>query len=217
MFRTLMALILFALALLLITPTPSPAFDAFAWVTGDTKQVVYMTSDNHIHELSYNLHEGFWRCADLSALADAPTPAGGFPVGFEWAVGGVKQVLYKTLRPNAVISLVERSFERDNQWHYKDLFQVTGQPRRPFGGFSAFSQNTLEGTKQVVYVGGGTPRGRQNHVWELRFGLDGQWRVTDLTEVTGDPSPRPSTSTATLGRTRPAGRCCISSTTRSSN
>ena len=43
----------------------------YAWENGRTKQVVYLTSDGHIHELFVAVG-GAWDHADLTQLTGAP-------------------------------------------------------------------------------------------------------------------------------------------------
>jgi hypothetical protein len=57
---------------------------AYAWEAGGSKQVLYKTADNHIHELYANVG-GSWQHADLTQLTSAPLPAGNADlIGYAW-------------------------------------------------------------------------------------------------------------------------------------
>jgi hypothetical protein len=43
----------------------------YSWEAGQSKQVVYLTNDGHIHEL-YVTVGGTWKHADLTAITGAP-------------------------------------------------------------------------------------------------------------------------------------------------
>jgi hypothetical protein len=52
-------------------PDADSAFAGYQWDAGGTKQVVYITSDDHIHELFVAVG-GSWSHADLTQLTGAP-------------------------------------------------------------------------------------------------------------------------------------------------
>ena len=41
--------------------------DAFAWETASMKQVVYLTNDGHVHELS--VQKGGWRAVSMTSYS----------------------------------------------------------------------------------------------------------------------------------------------------
>jgi hypothetical protein len=76
-------------------PQPRGRLSAYGWEAGKSKQVVYVTLDGHIHELSVQVGEN-WRHADLTQIAGAPRAACGFANGYAWETGRSKQVVYLT-------------------------------------------------------------------------------------------------------------------------
>ncbi|HTP36573.1 MAG TPA: hypothetical protein VMJ75_30565 [Candidatus Acidoferrales bacterium] len=73
-------------------PGASPA--GYAWKGGCSKQVVYLTSDGHVHEL-WVRRFGSWSHADLTAMTNAPAAVGPPLSGYGWYTGGTKQVMYR--------------------------------------------------------------------------------------------------------------------------
>jgi hypothetical protein len=87
--------------LTIITGSPTgiaigESFAAYAWPDGGTKQVAFLGSGCHIHELYVGVG-GSWKHADLTQLAGAPDPdTSGYFSGYSWKAGKSKQVVYTT-------------------------------------------------------------------------------------------------------------------------
>ncbi len=67
----------------------------FSWEAGQSKQVVFRTSNKHIHELSV-IKGGTWQHADLTAITGAP-PVKFLDNGYGWEAGQSKQVVFQTV------------------------------------------------------------------------------------------------------------------------
>ena len=150
---------------------------AYAWEKGGTKQVVYRASDGHIHELFVSVG-GSWSHADLTQLAGAPQPAPDSAFsGYEWEVGGTKQVVYITADGH----IHELVVSVGGFWSHADLTQLAGAPlildQVSFSGY----EWKAGGSKQVVYP---TPGG---DIHELFVSVGGFWSNADLTQLAGAP------------------------------
>jgi hypothetical protein len=161
-------------------PAPDTAPSGFEWTAGGTKQVVYVTADGHLHELSVSVG-GSWSDADLTQAVAAPLVFDQVSFsGYEWKTGGTKQVVY----PAAGGHIHELVVSVGGRWSHADLTQATGAPREDnavpvIAGFEWESG----GTKQVVY------RPADRHVHELFVSVGGSWDHADLTQTTGAPLP----------------------------
>jgi hypothetical protein len=156
----------------------------FAWESFQTKQVVYLTPDGHVHELSIKLG-GRWGDADLTRLTGAPAADLASPLsGFAWESFQTKQVVYLT--PDGHVH--ELYIKLGAGWKDADLTTLTGAPAVDLTTpLSAFAWESFQ-TKQVVYL---TPDG---HVHELSIKLGGRWGDADLTKLTGAPAANLTTS-----------------------
>jgi hypothetical protein len=169
-----------------ITASPSASgvsLVAYVWEGGQSKQVVYLTGDGHIHEL-YVRTGGNWAHADLTQLAGAPPAAGTSLAAYGWESGDCKQVVYLTIDGH----VHELSVTHGRGWAHADLTALTGAPPA-FRSWLSSAQSPLAAysweialSKQVVYL---TADG---HVHELYATLGGGWAHADLTAVTGAPS-----------------------------
>ena len=157
---------------------------SYSWEAGQSKQVVYRTVNNRIHELSV-IKGGAWQHADLTALTGAHYP-NDFIFGHGWEAGQSKQVVYATdndATQNGDIH--ELSVTVGGAWQHADLIALTGAPpasasQRIYGyGWKAGR------SKQVVYWT------NDGHIHELYMikGLikGGPWQHADLTALTGAP------------------------------
>jgi hypothetical protein len=157
-----------------ITGAPQPAYPSIAgyeWGAGQSKQVVYMTADGHIHELSVQWG-GRWTHLDLTQIANAPLAAGWSDLAaYQWDAGQSKQVVYMTADGH----VHELSLPLGGKWAHVDLTQITGAPSGlPASVLSGYGW-TAGQTKQVVYA---TADG---HIHELYFPRGGSWNHADLT------------------------------------
>jgi hypothetical protein len=118
-----------------------------------------------------------WSLEDIMRQPIGAVPADGFAlVAFDWKAAGTKHLVY-TGRDG---HLHELSAEMTGLWKYTDLTQATGAPLVANTLLAAYASEP-DKTQQVVYISG------DGHVYELMSGLDGNWKHTDLTSMTGVP------------------------------
>jgi hypothetical protein len=162
----------------------------YTWSAEGTKQVAYVDNRKHVIELVGSAGKP-WQWADLSELTGAPLPSSTSLVGYDWYNGKTKQVVYVDGRGH-VIELVVAT---GNTWQWADLSELTGAP--PPSDSSLVGYGWSNGaTKQVVYVDG------RGHVIELFVATGNPWQCSDLSELTGAPSP---SDTALVGYAWSAG------------
>ncbi len=157
-------------------PTASGVFvSGFAWEEGATQQVVYVSSDGHIHEL-YSDAPGFWAHADLTQVTGAPTgiATGSSYAAYAWPSGGTKQVAY--LGSGGHVH--ELYVGVGGSWKHANLTAIAGGPEPDVSGF--FSGYSWEAgkSKQVVYTT------NDGHVHELYVGVGGSWKHAVLPGLT---------------------------------
>jgi hypothetical protein len=156
-------------------PVEGIALSAFAWETGKSQHVIYISGDGHIHELMMVLGSS-WTHTDLIDRTEAPLADGSALVGYGWEKGGTKQVVYTGNNGN-IYELVART---DNVWTYADLTSLTSAPLAEGTALASCAWET-GGTKQVVYVA-------ENHrIQELQADGSGTWTHTDLIQLTEAP------------------------------
>lgn len=151
----------------------------FTWSDGHTQQIAYtstMDANGHIYELvMYQDHP--WSVEDIMRQPIDAAPADGFALaGYAWKAAGTKHLVYSGRDGH----LHELSAGVTGLWKYSDLTQVTGAPPAENTLLAAYAWETGK-KKQVVYVSG------DGHIHELMSGMDGTWKHTDLTAVTGAP------------------------------
>ena len=157
---------------------PGSFISGFAVEAMRSKQVVYLTADGRIHELSVAVG-GNWSHADLSVITDAPAAApGGFISGFAVEAMRSKQAVYLTADGH----VHELSVAVGGSWSHADLSVMTDAPAAAPGSFiSGFAVEAMR-SKQAVYV---TADG---HIHELSVAVGGNWSHADLSVMTGAPS-----------------------------
>ncbi|MDQ3957048.1 MAG: hypothetical protein M3273_01870 [Actinomycetota bacterium] len=149
------------------------AITAYQWRAAGTKQVAYVR-EGHVHEL-YVAPSGTWKDADLTALAGGPDAGSRVLVGFEWAAGESKQVVYE-----AGYHVRELSIGKGGAWRDADLTALTGAPDLDASAnFHAFAWEAGK-AKQVVFENDGD-------VHELYVTAGGSWKHANLTKLTGSP------------------------------
>ena len=158
-----------------ITGAP-PAYtvsNGYAWEGGQSKQIVYTTGDDHIHELYVNLG-GAWGHADLTAITGAP-PAHSVSNGYAWEGGQSKQIVFTTGDGH----IHELYVNLGGAWGHADHTAITGAP--PASTVS--NGYAWEGgqSKQIVFTTG------DGHIHELYVNVGGAWGHADLTAITGAP------------------------------
>jgi hypothetical protein len=147
----------------------------YGWNVGQSKQVIYNTYDDHIHEL-YCVKGGAWKYVDLIQLTGAPPTAHGSPfIGYGWDAGESKQVVYQTADGH----IHELYVAKGGAWGHVDLTAMTGAPTGTLQ--DAYSWEAGR-SKQVVFT---TSEG---HIHELYVGVGGAWGHADLTQMTGAPT-----------------------------
>lgn len=99
------------------------ALAAYAWETGETKQVVYVGADHHVHEVVMD-KSGRWVYTDLTERIGAPDASNDVIAGHEWSAQFAKHVVYlDTLANPHIHSLLLR---HGSDWQYRDLTDLTG-------------------------------------------------------------------------------------------
>ena len=164
-------------------PTASESvgrFSCFEWSVGNTKQVVYLRTDGHIHELFVPVG-GSWGHADLTDL----TKAAGAPpaslncqiVGYQWRAGDAKQVVYRTDDGH----IDELFVSVGGSWGHADLNQlVTDAPPASTNSVTLAAYDWAD-SKQIVYL---TDEG---HIHELSIKPGDSRHHADLTKTTSSP------------------------------
>jgi hypothetical protein len=168
--------------------SPCHFASGYAWETGKSKQVAYITPNGHIHEL-FVLLGANWHHDDLTSLS------GGDPIdpdrvkhgacrfqGYGWEAGRSKQVAYQDIDdpPKESGNIEEIYTKLDGHWFYAYL----GYPTDDYRIFSSAYAWEVGGYKQVVYKDS-----RDAHIWERYIRVGEGWRFNDLTELTGAPTP----------------------------
>jgi hypothetical protein len=168
--------------------TPCSFVSGYAWETGKSAQVAYITSNGDIHELYLQLG-GNWRHADLTAVS------GGWPIdpdriknfecrfkGYAWEAGGSKQVAYQLVEDrHSNFDLIGEMYVRlGNRWFFANTSLNTNEEQCTLS--SAYAWEAGE-SKQVV-----CKDIRDAHILEL-YTVGGAWQSADLTELTGAPTP----------------------------
>lgn len=148
---------------------------AYAWQAKSTRQVVYISGDGHLHELTAGA-TGRWSHIDLTDLTGAPLADGIALAGYAWETRGTKQVVY-TGNAGNIYELVAGV---DNAWRHTDVMSLTSAPLVASSALAGYAWET-GGTKQVVYVGA------DRHVHEVMMDTRGTWVYTDLTTLIGAP------------------------------
>ena len=170
----------------------------FAWEKAETKQVVYMSSDGHIHELHVK-KQGSWKHADLTLLTGAPSGDTVYlRAGYEWTTGGTKQVVF-THNPDFPggpfnIHIHELYVSEGGPWKHADLTQLSGAPPPYEGKLTAYAWEA-GGAKQIGYrIAAGEGPYENGHIYELYVTVGGSWKYADLTALGANwaASPPPS-------------------------
>ncbi len=175
------------------------SLDAYAWPDGHSKQVAYMSTDSHIHELVVGPPGGgSWTHADLTQIAGGPPLVISFNyiIGYAWPDGHSKQVVY-TSADGHIHELVVGP-PGGGSWTHADLTQIAGGPPPVTGSITGYAWPDGH-SKQVAYVSA------DGHIHELVVGLPGggSWTHADLTQIAG--APPASAGSAIIGYAWPDG------------
>ena len=152
---------------------------AFQWKAGASKHIVYVGTDDHLHELSFTQNQG-WSHADLNLSAPgAPNvPDSAIQTAYEWKALGTKQVCYTTT--DGHIHELSRRPDPNAEWHHADLTQMAKAPTAdPVWTLAGFEWKA-GGTKQVAFAGE-----NDHHIHELSVSAGGTWGHTDITATVG--------------------------------
>lgn len=99
------------------------ALVGYAWETGDTKQIVYVGDDRHVHELMKET-KGRWMYTDLTQPTGAPAANTEVIAAHEWSSQFAKHIVYlDTGETPHIHSLLLR---HGGSWRYTDLTDITG-------------------------------------------------------------------------------------------
>jgi len=178
---------------LAVTGGPAPnaaAGSALAGsVVGSTQHVIYLETDNHVHELWWDGTN--WHHNDLTlAVIGGPAPnavAGSALAAY--VLGAAYDVIYQ-----GADNHVHELWWDGTNWHHDDLtLAVVGGPAPNAAAGSALAGYILGTAPHVIY------RGTDNHVRELWW--DGaNWNLNDLTlAVIGGPAPNAAPGSALAG------------------
>jgi hypothetical protein len=117
-----------------------------------TQHVFYVGSDQHIHELWWDING--WHHNDLTAATSAPL-AYGHLTGYVFAAQSTQHVFYQDTG-----GLIHELWWDITGWHYNDISAATGAPKSqtPPGGYVF----TAQGTQHVIYEGY-----NDGHIYEL--------------------------------------------------
>src|SRR5579884_3198821 len=100
-----------------------PALTGYSWETGGTGQVVYVGTDQHVHELAMDT-SGHWSHTDLTNLIGIPDASDDVIVAYEWAAPFAKCVFYLDTAENPHIHML--MLKHGNSWQHTDLTKLTG-------------------------------------------------------------------------------------------
>ena len=155
-------------------PAAASVFDGYCWEADKAKQVVFTTTDGHIHELVVVVG-GKWSHADLTAIAGAPAAAS-VVNGYGWEAGKAKQVVFTTADGH----IHELVVAVGGKWSHADLTAIAGAPAAAsvVNGYGWDAGKA----KQVVFTAA------DGHIHELVVAVGGKWSQADLTAITGAPA-----------------------------
>ena len=153
----------------------------YEWKAAQTKQVAYLATDRHIHELYVPLG-GNWAHADLTGLTGAPLASGGVG-GYEWDARQSKQVVYTTADGH----IHELYVPLGGKWAHADLTGLTGAPPAfyPPAVFAGY-QWIAGKTKQVAFLAGYGGEFKVS-VRELYVAQGESWLYHDLSNLLSGP------------------------------
>lgn len=161
----------------------------YDWPVEGTKQVVYTTWDDHVHEMVTSGDKGDRRWRDVDITRDASAPLvpleTAILTAYAWPEGHTRQIDY--VSPGESDGHVRELVMMEGKaWNYEDIMQQVPQAALADGSAIVGYSWRATGIKQVIYTG------RDNHLHELSAGKIGMWRSVDLTNATGAPEPEGS-------------------------
>ncbi len=99
------------------------ALAAYAWETNDSKQVVYVSENQHIQLLQTD-EGGKWTHTDLTQRTGAPVASDTLILGYEWSTQFAQHIVYLDTRENP--HLQSLLLEHGSSWKHTDLTDLTG-------------------------------------------------------------------------------------------
>ena len=162
----------------------------YSWAEGQSKNIVFVGDDHHIHELSAQAGKP-WGHVDLTAITNAPLPGSYFMVGYAFSEGRSKQVAYVGQDGH----IHELFVEAGGVWQHIDLTTFTHAA--PAVDLMVGYEWPEARRKQVAFVG------EDRHIHELCMVVGQSWQHADLHAITNAP---PATNVL-AGYAWPAGHC----------
>lgn len=156
-------------------PAANALLAAYAFESGKTQHVVYVSGDGHVLELTSGL-DGNWSHSDLTSVTGAPLAGATLLVAYAWEAAETRQVVY-TSDDGA---LYELACGQQGAWTFADISSLTGAPLASGSALAAYTWETGN-AKQIVYVDS------NHHIVELQMPLHGAWEYTDLTQLLNVP------------------------------
>jgi|SRR5271166_3659307 len=156
-------------------PAPPAAGDPFGYCYGGVPRVIYLGTDNHIHELH---PEPFWKHQDLSVASGGSPKAASAPYAY---VAGVARVIYTDIDGQIIEMALESSGWK---WNNLSTNDKSEKPAPPAAG-DPFGYVTFDGSRRVIY------RGTDGHIYELHSDQSTNffWRWNDLSSIAKATSP----------------------------
>lgn len=166
---------------LMLQPTGAPKADGrsligFDWKTENTKHVLYIGLNGHVHELMTGT-TGPWKHTDLTEATGAPMAEEDLLAAFPLEAEQSKHVFYQSSDGH----VHELMMRLDEPWRHSDLTDQTGAPPATGTALIGYAWEQEE-KKQVAYVGD------NGNIYELVAGLDNVWTFNDLMSLTGAPA-----------------------------
>ncbi len=152
-----------------------PGSPLATYLSGDDKQIDYLTADGHVHELRCDVNEK-WTHVDVSQSAGAEAAAavsGSSLAAAAWA--GCRQIAYLTTDGH----IQELGCDAAGKWTHADLMEQPGCDAAAAAPGSPLLAYVYGGCKQFAYI---SPDG---HVHELSCGLCETWKHRDLMQEAG--------------------------------
>jgi hypothetical protein len=152
-------------------PNPSTGSPLTSYAVGTAQHVVFIDTNNHVHELWNAGFETNWHEHDLTASAAAPNPNAGTPLT-SYAADSAQHVVFIDTN-NHVHELFNAGTETN--WHEHDL-TTSASALPPIAG-SALTSYTVHGAQRVIFISKGYV-----DVQELfNAGSEPNWHVCDVT------------------------------------
>lgn len=146
----------------------------YSWTAGNSKQIVFVGDDEHLHEL-YMVSGQPWQHVDLTALTNAPLPGSSSMVGYEWTERCSKQLVYVGRDGH----LHELFLKVGGNWEHSNLTMLTNAPRT---SDIMVGYEWRDGRSQQIAL-----VSEDGHVHELCMAAGQTWLHADLSAITGAP------------------------------